>query len=86
MKTRFYTLLTWLLSIWAGFPSVGFAGGTEHAGEGTRGLGRGGANMTRPDDPYVMARNPAILAIAATGLCTPHRADQPRQFLPGEST
>jgi len=34
----------------------------EYTGDGTRGLGRGGAIMTRPDDPYVMIRNPALLA------------------------
>jgi len=62
MKIRFCVFLIWVLLIWFGLPAIGLAGGTEHAGEGTRGLGRGGANMTRPDDPYVMARNPAVLA------------------------
>jgi hypothetical protein len=43
-------------------PSLALAGGTEFPANGTRGLGRGGANLARADDPFVMVTNPALLA------------------------
>ena len=39
------------------------AGGWEFPADGTRGLGRGGARMARADDPSIMTRNPAALAL-----------------------
>lgn len=39
------------------------AGGTEFPGDGTRGLGRGGARAARADDPTIMTRNPAALGL-----------------------
>jgi hypothetical protein len=62
MRIRISTSLAWLTFVLMCFPIKAFAGGAEFPGEGTRGLGRGGAIMTRPDDPYIMARNPALLA------------------------
>ena len=44
-------------------PSPAAAGGWEFPADGTRGLGRGGARMARADDPAVMTRNPAALAL-----------------------
>ncbi|MBN1654461.1 MAG: hypothetical protein JXA30_11885 [Deltaproteobacteria bacterium] len=56
------TSSAWLAVVLVCYPAGAFAGGIEFPGDGTRGLGRGGAIMTRPDDPYVMARNPALLS------------------------
>jgi long-subunit fatty acid transport protein len=47
----------------AGLPQLAHAGGTEFPADGTRGLGRGGARAARADDPTVMTRNPAALAL-----------------------
>lgn len=44
-------------------PEIAQAGGTEFPADGTRGLGRGGANAARADDPAIMTRNPAGLAL-----------------------
>ncbi len=43
-------------------PLSAAAGGSEYPSDGTRGLGRGGASMTRADNPKIMVRNPALLA------------------------
>jgi hypothetical protein len=43
-------------------PGLAAAGGIEFPAGGTRNLGRGGSGLTRPDDPTVMLRNPALLA------------------------
>jgi hypothetical protein len=43
-------------------PGLAAAGGSEFPASGTRNLGRGGSGLTRPDDPNVMLRNPALLA------------------------
>ncbi len=47
----------------AGLPEIAHAGGTEFPADGTRGLGRGGARAARADDPTIMTRNPAGLAL-----------------------
>src|SRR3954465_13324991 len=44
-------------------PRIAQAGGTEFPADGTRGLGRGGARAARADDPTIMTRNPAALAL-----------------------
>ena len=44
-------------------PRTAQAGGTEFPADGTRGLGRGGARAARADDPTIMTRNPAGLAL-----------------------
>ena len=44
-------------------PRIVHAGGTEFPADGTRGLGRGGARAARADDPTIMSRNPAALAL-----------------------
>jgi hypothetical protein len=44
-------------------PETARAGGTEFPADGTRGLGRGGAVAARADDPTIMTRNPAALAL-----------------------
>src|SRR5690348_15936544 len=44
-------------------PRVAHAGGTEFPADGVRGLGRGGARAARADDPTIMSRNPAALAL-----------------------
>ncbi len=62
MRIRLSTSLAWLTLVLLCFPDSAIAGGTQFPGDGTRGLGRGGAIMARPDDPYVMARNPALLS------------------------
>jgi hypothetical protein len=46
-----------------GLPRAAQAGGTEFPADGTRGLGRGGARAARADDPTIMTRNPAALAL-----------------------
>ncbi len=62
MWNRFAAALGWRLLLLMSLASSAHAGGIQYPGDGTRGLGRGGATMTRPDDPFVMARNPALLA------------------------
>jgi len=62
MRIRISTPLAWLTLAMLCFPASAIAGGIEFPGDGTRGLGRGGAIMTRPDDPFIMARNPALLS------------------------
>ena len=44
-------------------PRVARAGGPEFPADGVRGLGRGGARAARADDPTIMSRNPAGLAL-----------------------
>jgi hypothetical protein len=44
-------------------PQSAQAGGPEFPADGTIGLGRGGARAARPDDPTIMTRNPAGLAL-----------------------
>jgi hypothetical protein len=58
-------LLTLLLTLAAlvVVPRSAQAGGTEFPADGTRGLGRGGARAARADDPTIMTRNPAALAL-----------------------
>jgi long-chain fatty acid transport protein len=56
-------LLFVLLALSAVLPRRAAAGGTEFPGDGTRGLGRGGARAARADDPTIMTRNPAALAL-----------------------
>lgn len=43
-------------------PAPVYAGGSEFASGGARGMGRGGAAFLRADDPHVMVINPALLA------------------------
>ena len=43
-------------------PETAMAGGFEYPAPGTRALGRGGASLTRADDPVVLLNNPANLA------------------------
>lgn len=52
-----------LLALLSAWPRIAAAGGVEFPGDGTRGLGRGGARAARADDPTVMTRNPAALAL-----------------------
>lgn len=52
-----------LLVALLGLPRIAAAGGTEFPADGTRGLGRGGARAARADDPTIMTRNPAALAL-----------------------
>lgn len=61
MPRRHLALLVVLLA--AAVPRSAQAGGTEFPGDGTRGLGRGGARAARADDPTIMTRNPAGLAL-----------------------
>ena len=44
-------------------PAAAFAEGTEFAGAGTRGLGRGGAMVASSNDPMALHYNPAALAL-----------------------
>ena len=52
-----------LAALSAYLPRTAHAGGTEFPADGTRGLGRGGARAARADDPTIMTRNPAALAL-----------------------
>lgn len=62
LRLALLTLLPTLL-VPAILPQSAQAGGTEFPGDGTRGLGRGGARAARADDPTIMTRNPAALAL-----------------------
>jgi hypothetical protein len=44
-------------------PPLARAGGPEFPADGAKGLGRGGARAARADDPSIMTRNPAGLAL-----------------------
>jgi long-subunit fatty acid transport protein len=52
-----------IVALIACLPRIAQAGGTEFPADGTRGLGRGGARAARADDPTIMTRNPAALAL-----------------------
>ena len=62
IRTRLL-LAVLLAALFSGFARTAHAGGTEFPGDGTRGLGRGGARAARADDPSIMTRNPAGLAL-----------------------
>jgi len=59
-STILFSFLTTLCVV--SIPLIALAGGAEYPGEGGQGLGRGGANMARADNVWVLARNPALLA------------------------
>ena len=56
------TLLAWTAGAIVFVPRA-HAGGPEFPADGARGLGRGGARAARADDPTIMTRNPAGLAL-----------------------
>ena len=56
-------LIALLAAVAVYLPRTAQAGGTEFPADGTRGLGRGGARAARADDPTIMTRNPAALAL-----------------------
>lgn len=60
-RSRLAVLL--LVAGFAQSASTARAGGWEFPADGTRGLGRGGARAARADDPSIMTRNPAALAL-----------------------
>jgi len=62
LRLALLTLLL-VLPVLAVLPRTAHAGGTEFPADGTRGLGRGGARAARADDPTIMTRNPAALAL-----------------------
>jgi long-subunit fatty acid transport protein len=63
-RRRFAAALPLLVALLAtALPRVAHAGGGEFPGDGVRGLGRGGARAARADDPSIMTRNPAALAL-----------------------
>jgi hypothetical protein len=62
LRLALLTLLL-MLPVLAVLPRSARAGGTEFPADGTRGLGRGGARAARADDPTIMTRNPAALAL-----------------------
>lgn len=59
MKSRVSLALIALVTL---APTAAHAGGFELAAPGTRSLGRGGAFMSRADDPMALTYNPAALA------------------------
>jgi hypothetical protein len=64
-RSHFFALFLALVSL-AGaavLPRPARAGGPEFPADGTKGLGRGGARAARADDPSIMTRNPAGLAL-----------------------
>lgn len=64
-RSHFFSLFLALVSLVgpAVLPRPARAGGSEFPADGTKGLGRGGARAARADDPVIMTRNPAGLAL-----------------------
>jgi hypothetical protein len=64
-RSQFFSLSLTFASLVgpAVLPSLVSAGGPELPADGTKGLGRGGARAARADEPSIMTRNPAGLAL-----------------------